>query len=81
MTQPDPKRVSADWISARSQLTLFDLAGGAPGTARVIAPDQDVFPGTIAWAPDADRRRFSAGRSAPGFNPGSFRQSTQRREP
>jgi hypothetical protein len=56
LPQPDPKRLSDDWVSARSVLMLFDLRrGGAP---RVVMPEKDIFSGSLAWAADADRLAF-----------------------
>jgi dipeptidyl aminopeptidase/acylaminoacyl peptidase len=54
--QPDPKRLSQDWVNARSQLMLFDLKKNA--AARAIAVDRDVFPATLSWAPDRNLLAF-----------------------
>ena len=46
------------FVRARSQLVVFDLRAGGP--VRVVAPDKDVFPETLAWASDGNRLAFFA---------------------
>lgn len=55
LSTPDPLNA---FIQARCQLAVFDLRQG--GAARIVAPDKDVFPETLAWASDGKRLAFFA---------------------
>jgi dipeptidyl aminopeptidase/acylaminoacyl peptidase len=71
LPQPDLTRSVDDWVSARSELTVFDLERG--GEPRVVAPDVSVFPGSLTWASDADRLAFFGWDFSQGVRKGVFR--------
>lgn len=68
--QPKPGSLDVDWMLTRSQLVVFDLR--ARGEGRRVAPDKDVFPVTLAWAPDTNRLAFFAWEKGAGARQGIF---------
>ena len=68
--QPTPGAADVDWLLSRSQLYLFDLREGAAGGR--VAPDKEVYPVTLAWAPDANRLAFFAWDKGQGVRNGIF---------
>ncbi len=59
-----------DWVRARHQLVVFDLTAGDAG--RPVAVEKDVYPETLAWAPDADRLAFFAWDLGQGVRSGFY---------
>ena len=69
-SQPDPAKPDLDWIRSRSQLQIFDLVNGGP--PRIVAPDRDVYPVTMAWSPIGDRLAFYSWKLGAGVQSGIF---------
>jgi len=68
--QPDPRARDVDWISARSQLVLFDLLSGRD--LRCFAAGKEVFPETLFWSPKSSRLAFFAWDKGTGVQSGQF---------
>lgn len=66
----DPAAPNEDWVRFRHQLVVFDLAHGGAGKA--VAAGKDVFPETLAWAPDAERLAFFAWDQGAGVRSGIY---------
>jgi dipeptidyl aminopeptidase/acylaminoacyl peptidase len=68
-SQMPADRLGPPWIYGRTRLVLFDLKTGR----RIdVAPDLDVFPGTLEWSPRAAQVGFFAWRGGRSPREGRF---------
>ncbi len=69
--QPDPVRPDIDWTFSRAQLVLIDLQKKSP--PRVVTPELDVFPETLAWSNDGGKLAYFGWKIGDTTHSGRFR--------